>query len=58
PVGLNVFILKGVVGDVTTGTIFRGVTPFWIADIFRLALIVLVPVVVLYLPEQMGAMGH
>jgi len=58
PVGLNVFILKGVVGDVSTGTIFKGVTPFWIADIFRLALIVLVPWLVLVLPEHMGAMGH
>jgi len=54
PVGLNVFILKSVVGDVSTGTIFRGVTPFWIADIFRLALIVLVPWLVLVLPQTMG----
>ncbi len=54
PVGLNVFILKGVVGNVSTGTIFRGVTPFWVADIFRLALIVLLPALVLFLPEQMG----
>lgn len=58
PVGLNVFILKGVVGDVSTATIFRGVTPFWIADIFRLALIVLIPWIVLVLPEQMGSIGH
>ncbi|MGC9370007.1 MAG: TRAP transporter large permease [Paracoccaceae bacterium] len=58
PVGLNVFILKGVVGDVSTGTIFRGVTPFWMADIVRLALIVLIPAIVLFLPENMGAMGH
>ena len=53
PVGLNVFVLKGVVGDVTTSTIFRGVTPFWIADIFRLALLVLVPSLVLMLPSTM-----
>ncbi len=58
PVGLNVFILKGVVGDVSTGTIFKGVTPFWIADILRLALIVLLPVIVLFLPNQMGGLGH
>ncbi len=58
PVGLNVFILKGVVGDVSTATIFKGVTPFWVADIFRLALIVLVPWLVLVLPNQMGAIGH
>ena len=58
PVGLNVFILKGVVGDVSTGTIFRGVTPFWVADIVRLALIVLVPALVLFLPDQMGGPGR
>lgn len=53
PVGLNVFVLKGVVGDVSTGTIFRGVTPFWSVDIIRLALIVLVPWLVLVLPNSM-----
>ena len=58
PVGLNVFILKGVVGDVSTGTIFKGVTPFWIADILRLVLIVLLPTIVLFLPNQMGGLGH
>lgn len=53
PVGLNVFILKGVVGDVSTGTIFRGVTPFWVADIFRLSLLVLFPTIALFLPAAM-----
>ncbi len=54
PVGLNVFVLKGVVGDVSTATIFRGVTPFWVVDIFRLALLLAVPAVALFLPSQMG----
>ena len=54
PIGLNVFVLKGVVGSVSTATIFRGVTPFWIADLFRLALLVLVPWIVLVLPQQMS----
>ncbi len=53
PVGLNVFVLKGVVGDVSTATIFRGVTPFWIVDILRLALLLFVPWLVLVLPNQM-----
>ena len=53
PVGLNVFILKGVVGDVSTGTIFRGVTPFWMMDIVRLILLLAFPMLVLYLPSQM-----
>ncbi len=51
PVGLNVFVLKGVIPDVTTGTIFRGVTPFWISDLFRLALLVAVPSLSLFLPD-------
>ena len=53
PVGLNVFVLKGVVGNVTTATIFRGVTPFWIVDILRLLILLLVPALVLYLPNTM-----
>lgn len=53
PVGLNVFVLKGVVGDVSTGTIFRGVTPFWIFDLFRLAVLLFVPAIVLFLPGKM-----
>ncbi len=50
PVGLNVFVLSGVLKDVKTGTIFKGVTPFWIADIVRLLLITLIPVISLFLP--------
>ena len=53
PVGLNVFILKGVVEDVSTGTVFRGVTPFWVMDILRLALLLAVPALALFLPGQM-----
>ena len=53
PVGLNVFVLKSVVGDVTTATIFKGVTPFWMMDIVRLILLLLFPTLVLFLPSQM-----
>jgi tripartite ATP-independent transporter DctM subunit len=51
PVGLNVFVLSGVLKDVKTSTIFKGVTPFWVADIVRLMLITLIPVISLFLPE-------
>ena len=54
PVGLNVFVLKGVLGDISTGTIFRGVTPFWIVDIIRLLLLILFPALALYLPLTMA----
>ena len=51
PVGLNVFVLSGVVKDVSTATIFRGVTPFWCADIVRLAVLVALPGLSLFLPR-------
>ncbi len=53
PVGLNVFVLRGVIEDVSTATIFRGVTPFWVVDIIRLALMVFVPWLILVLPNSM-----
>jgi len=51
PVGLNVFVLKRVVGDVSTRTIFRGVTAFWIVDLIRLAILLGIPAVSLLLPS-------
>ena len=53
PIGLNVFVLKGVLKDVSVKTIFKGVTPFWIADIFRLLLLALIPSIALVLPSMM-----
>ncbi|MBT3484787.1 MAG: TRAP transporter large permease [Desulfobacula sp.] len=53
PVGLNVFVLKAVLPDVKVSTIFKGVTPFWIADIVRLTLIVLFPAISLFLAHMM-----
>ncbi|MCH8177163.1 MAG: TRAP transporter large permease [Gammaproteobacteria bacterium] len=51
PVGLNIFVLSSVLPDVKTGTIFKGVTPFWCVDIVRLILITLIPALSLYLPH-------
>ena len=31
PVGINVFVVKGVAANVPMATIFRGVLPFWVA---------------------------
>ena len=53
PVGMNVFVLKSVLKDVSLGTIFRGVLPFWLADIVRLALLVSVPWISLWLVTAM-----
>lgn len=53
PIGLNVFVLKATLPEVSTGTIFRGVLPFIVADVLRVGLLVLVPSIVLFLPNLM-----
>jgi tripartite ATP-independent transporter DctM subunit len=54
PFGINVFILKSLLGsDVPMSVVFRGVTPFVFADFLKLALIVLFPVLVTWLPSTM-----
>ncbi len=53
PIGLNVFVLKGVIKNVSVGTIFYGVTPFWISDIIRLLILTLIPGIALFLPSMM-----
>ena len=52
-IGLIVFVLKGVVKNVSLGTIFYGVTPFWVVDIIRLAIFALFPAIALFLPSMM-----
>jgi TRAP-type C4-dicarboxylate transport system permease large subunit len=49
PVGMNVFILKAVLQDVSLSTVFRGVFPFWIVDILRLGLLIAIPGLSLWL---------
>ncbi|QTP57303.1 TRAP transporter large permease [Billgrantia antri] len=51
PVGMNVFVLRAVLPDVSTGTIFRGVTPFWVAGMGRALLVLVFPGIVLFLPQ-------
>ncbi len=53
PVGINVFVVKGVAANVPMGTIFRGVLPFWFAMAACLALLVAFPEIALFLPNQM-----
>jgi TRAP-type C4-dicarboxylate transport system permease large subunit len=49
-VGMNVFVLSAVLKDVKARTIFKGVTPFWCADIVRLLLVTLLVPIALALP--------
>ena len=52
PVGLNVFIIKGISG-VPIGTIFRGVFPHLVADALQVAFLIAFPQIVLFLPSMM-----
>ena len=54
PIGLNVFVIKGVVGDLTTtSTIFRGIMWFLVSDLIVIVLLMVFPDIVLYLPSLM-----
>jgi TRAP-type C4-dicarboxylate transport system permease large subunit len=43
PIGLNVFVLRSVLRDVSLRTMFAGIIPFWVADLFRLTLLIAIP---------------
>lgn len=49
PVGMNVFVLKAVLPNVPVTRIFKGLVPFIVVDLLRLALLVLFPVITLWL---------
>jgi tripartite ATP-independent transporter DctM subunit len=53
PVGMNVFVIKTAVKDVSFATIFKGVLPFIATDILRLVILISFPAIALYLPSLM-----
>ena len=53
PVGVNVFVVKGVAPQVPMGTIFRGIWPFWLAMLACLVILAIFPQLALFLPERM-----
>jgi tripartite ATP-independent transporter DctM subunit len=50
PVGLNVFVIRAQLPDVTLGTMFRGIVPFLAADAILIALLLIFPGIALWLP--------
>ncbi len=54
PVGMNVFVIKSVVPELTFTTIFKGVIPFVVTDLVRLVILIAFPVIALWLPGRMG----
>jgi tripartite ATP-independent transporter DctM subunit len=53
PVGMNVFVLKALLPEIPITTIFRGLVPFIMVDVLRLALFITVPSIILFLPSHM-----
>jgi tripartite ATP-independent transporter DctM subunit len=51
PVGMNLFVLKTLIPGVPQSTVFRGVLPFMLADVIRMALLIAFPIISLYLPR-------
>jgi tripartite ATP-independent transporter DctM subunit len=49
PLGTNVFLLKSMQPDVSIWTIYRGVFPFVVTDLVKLAILVLFPSITLWL---------
>jgi tripartite ATP-independent transporter DctM subunit len=53
PVGINVFIVKGLVPDVPMTEIFKGVLPFWFAMMVCIAILIAFPEIALFIPNTM-----
>ena len=51
PVGLNVFAIKSFSPDTNIATIFKGVAPFFAIELVRVAIIILIPGLCLFLTE-------
>lgn len=52
PVGMNVFVVKSVVGDaVTTSQVFKGILWFLVIDLAIVGMFLIFPEIILYLPE-------
>ena len=54
PVGMNLFVIKGVMQKTPLQTIWFGTLPFLMTDVIRLALIIAFPAICLYLPSLMA----
>ncbi|MFT7388186.1 MAG: C4-dicarboxylate transporter DctM subunit [Candidatus Endobugula sp.] len=54
PIGLNCFVVAGVRPELTVQDVFKGVTPFFFADMVTIGVLISFPSIVLWLPGIMG----
>ncbi|MCZ6764299.1 MAG: TRAP transporter large permease, partial [Alphaproteobacteria bacterium] len=57
PVGINVFVVKSIAGDVPMNDIFKGIIPFWLVMGLALTILMIVPEIATYLPDTMFGGG-
>lgn len=55
PIGMNVFVIKGMAPDVKLSDIYAGVMPFVAAQILLIVIVFLLPAIILWLPETAKA---
>ncbi len=55
PVGMNAFVYSGAVREAGLGRVFRGVVPFIMADLVVVALLIVFPAIVTFLPSMSAA---
>ena len=53
PVGLNVYVVKGIAGNVPMQSIFAGILPFLLAMVICIGLLIAFPQIALFLPNTM-----
>lgn len=53
PIGLNCFVVNGVRPDIPLTTVFRGIMPFFIADVVTVGLFLAFPQIILWVPQMM-----
>jgi C4-dicarboxylate transporter DctM subunit len=51
PVGMNLFVINALFPQVSTRDVWRGVMPFVLADVLRVAVLIAFPVIALFLPR-------
>lgn len=54
PVGMNIIVLKQLLPEVPLRTMYRGITPFVVADVLRLGVLIAFPAISLLLPRYLG----
>ena len=54
PLGINVFVIKGMAKDVSLAQVFIGVLPFCVALVILIVLVIAVPEIVMFLPNLAG----